>query len=676
MIDRTQRILLELMKQRESLTSEQLAQKVGVSSRTIKSEMPRVASTLEQNGAHLEARRNCGYAIEVEDAARYDDLREEIQIRAVHIAMAGYDDTSRLLHICRKLVAAPTGAKVDEIAEDLCLSRSAVQKPLRQARAICESYHLTVASSPGGGTRVYGTEHMMRIAMVEFFEIHFHKFKLDESDQEYARWIGCDYQERQDIRHCFLKTLRESGVSMRDSATQRMAMYFIIARNRVRAGLNVILPEAWIDEIRTTPYFKVSQAIIDDLNASFEGFAFNRHEVAFLAIWMLQNHDVNCSVPLEPLAPYLYREVQDTAAAMIEVVERRTGCPFSQLSGLQPLLEQTILPMLAGHRYGMDGGRRFDYESERKCLRSPVAVYVGSEFVVALSEIVGCSYSLSDTMMLAAMVLGIVDRVSFPVKPLRMLITSGLGPEYARIEGEMLQQRFGPLIASVHACELYEIRGYDEADYDVAITDVGTFGYNYSYPVAAMGIVRPDEDMRGVHDDILINAYDIDGLLPSDEAVQVHSCIHLETVEQFLALLRLEYEGVDEVARVLDRAATAKDMPLESTPVPIRHGRMFVVAPLMTELDDGDGLQASHQRSERFEFYQFATPLRWGGERVSSAFLCIFDFSRGMERFKALERLLYLLATKVSDLTPFMEHPAPFIRELLRDSLKIMPTIG
>lgn len=690
MIDRAQRILLMLMEQGGPLTSAQLAERVGVSSRTIKNAMGQVAKILAENGAELNSRRNRGYDIVVHDQQRYQELLDRISTHAVHIAMAGYDNTTRVLHICRKLVAAPAGAKIEEICEDLCLSRSAVRKPLRQARAFCESFHLKITSSPSGGIRVFGEERMMRLAMVEFFEVHFHKFQLDDSDREYARWIGCDYQERQDIRHCFLKALRESGVSMRDSATQRMSMYFIIARNRVRAGLDIILPEAWIAEIQQTPFYEVARVIVDSLNDQFEGFEFSRHEIAFLGMWIMQNHDVNCRVDLKALVPFLYPQVAKAAAEVLALVARRTGLNFAEVPGARGLLEQIIMPILAGHRYDMDGFRRFDYETERISLKSPLAVYLGNEFIHALGEVTGCAYSLSDTLLLAAMVLGIVEQVAFPLKPLRLLITCGMGPEYARIEGAMLQQRFPELIQSVHACELYEIRGYDERLYDAVIADVGTFGYNYSYPLANMGIVRAESDIGKVHDTVLINAYDTDDLLIDEDAIHVRTSLRLETVDQFIALLKLEHEGDEAIARALDIVSASKDQPLESTPAAVQEGVLFLVAPLVKRdgrepgRDQGeDAARAGADRwestdgheGERLDYYRFLTPLRWGDERISSAFFCVLDFSRGMQRLKAMERVLYVLAMKAGDLAPFVAQPLPFIRAALRNSLKLFPEI-
>lgn len=665
MVDRTQRILLELMKANGNpLTSAQLAQVVGVSSRTIKSTMPRVADTLQANGAELSSRRNRGYSIVVHDGVAYHNLVEKTNMQAVHIAMAGYDDTTRILHICRKLVAAPAGAKIDEICEDLCLSRSAVRRPLRQARAFCESFHLQITSSSSGGIRVFGEERMMRLAMVEFFEIHFHKVQLDDSDREYARWIGCDYQERQDIRHAFLSVLRESGISMRDSATQRMAMYFIIARNRVRAGLDVILPQAWVREIKLTPHYLVANSIVERLSREFEGFDFGEHELAFLAIWLLQNHDVNCAVDIKPIAPFLYDDVVDTAEKLFRMVAQRTGADFSCVPGARRMLEHTLLPLLVGHRYDMDGCRRFDYESERRGLGSPISVYFGNEFALALHEVTGCRFSLSDMLLLAAVVMGLSERTSFPVKPLRLLITSGLGPEYAHIEGELLEHRFSELIESVRACELYEIRGFDEREYDACITDIGGFGYNYTYPWTSMGITRASLDVGSVHDAVLINAFDIEGLLPSESIIHIRANVRLSTVDQFLSLLMLEHEGEPLVQRALELVAHSKDHALSNAPAVVCDGCLFLIAP---QVGDGD---------ERMDYYQFDEAIHWDDERVTKALFCVFNFSHGMQSLKMLERILYLLANHAGTMKPFAEHPLPFIRELVRESLKLFPSFS
>lgn len=89
------------------------------------------------------------------------------------------------------------------------------------------------------------------MTITELFEFHFHKVELDQSDEEYARWIGCEFQEWQDIRHAVLRVLRVNGFAVRDSISQRIAMYLILAQNRCRTGLGIQLPGSWI---RRSPF--------------------------------------------------------------------------------------------------------------------------------------------------------------------------------------------------------------------------------------------------------------------------------------------------------------------------------------------------------------------------------------------------------------------------------------
>lgn len=661
MVNRVERILLELMSAKGPTTSARLAEVLGISSRTVKSTMPQVARELERNGAELVSLPHRGYEIAVHDRASYDEFLERVKSRSIHIAMAGYDDTSRLLYIGRKLVAAPAGAKVDEICDDLCLSRSAVARPLARARSFCESFHLTVSSTPGGGINVFGDEHMVRLAMVELFEVHFHKHELDETDREYARWIGCAYQERQDIRHDFLKTLRESGISLRDSATQRTAMYLIIARNRVRAGLGITLPQAWIEEIRCTPYHQLAGDIIESLAESFEGFEFNGHEVAFLGIWLLRNHDANTTRPLAELAPFLADEVIRATAAVAELVSLRTGVDFLVSPEARELLQHILLSMVAARRYEMDGTHRFDYVTERVGLKSSLAVSFGTEFAQALAEVVGYRSTISDVLVFTDFVLAVLSQVELPVRPLRLLATSGQGPAYARIEAERLRQFFPKLIASVRACELYEIRGYDPNDYDGVLTDVDEYGYNYDYPKAVLRLDRQSLDFGTIHDELLVQAFDLDRFLPAADTVRIYLNVEAESIPQLLGMLKLMHSGQGVVEQLVERLLRRNDAPLDDLSLVVRHRCLIVVAP-------------AHDLADEFmDLYRLHTPVRWHDAQISSTLFCVFDFSGpdALVRTRVLERMLYLFPRHVTAIDGFANDPMPFIRALAQESMKL-----
>lgn len=179
-----------------------------------------------------------------------------------------------------------------------------------------------------------------------------------------------------------------------------------------------------------------------------------------------------------------------------------------------------------------------------------------------------------------------------------------------------------------------------------------------------MGITRASLDVGSVHDAVLINAFDIEGLLPSESIIHIRANVKLSTVDQFLSLLMLEHEGEPLVQRALELVAHSKDHALSNAPAVVCDGCLFLIAP---QAGDSD---------ERMDYYQFDEAIHWDDERVTKALFCVLNFSRGMQSLKMLERILYLLASHAGTMKPFAEHPLPFIRELVRESLKLFPSFS
>lgn len=190
MNNRQRGIFLQLVAVEEPMTSEQLARELGVSSRTIKTDMAAIAPELADNGVELLSRRNRGYSLQIVDETRFKKFYNVLSLEfGTNLPR---DEEGRQFHIARKLVASGRGVLVDELAEGLYLSRGGLREPLQAALRFCESFRLKVVSTPGQGLQVTGEEHRVRLAMTELFGIHFHQVEPDPRDREYLVWIGCE----------------------------------------------------------------------------------------------------------------------------------------------------------------------------------------------------------------------------------------------------------------------------------------------------------------------------------------------------------------------------------------------------------------------------------------------------------------------------------------------------
>ena len=654
MVDRSQRILYELIRTKGPRTSIELADAVGVSVRTIKNEMPRVSRLLTDNGARLEARRNYGYSIIIVDAEAYERLTFDVTLNASNVMASDYDDESRLLYICRRIVAASGGVKVEELCDELCLSRTAIRKPLKEAYEFCRSFRLNLMTLPHHGICCEGVEHMWRLAMVELFEIHFHKYVPRELDQDYGYWMACPDDERQEIRHIFLATLRNSSIALRDGTTQKIAIYLMLARNRHREGMKITLPAPWVHEIAETPFFSLAKEIFHQLETEYDDFNGDEQETAFLAMYMLANMDVNLYRDIAALFPDLYQDTASISEESIIEMQRVTGLTLTEAPWFELLAQHALLPLVAAGRYGMDGCCRFDIDSEQFSVQNPLQVYLAGVFGDIVNRIAGLRLSSADILPLATLMAGLLEMVELPTEPLRLLVTSAMGVEYARLVGERVRQTFPGLVAATEPFELYEIRGLDTNQYDAVVTDVEPATYNYAYPMARMSLGQYGLDLERVHDTLLINAYVLDGLLPDSNHVRIYSSGKYRTFDDFLKVLYLrdcENESVSEGTDILKSNDILKRCVGQSSAF------LFSVA--------------NSENNERIELYAFESPLKWGGKKVRFAVYARLFLGKGLEGVKVRDRLFTMMRQEKEYFSELAFDPKTTLDRLTRASFKL-----
>ena len=186
---RVDNIIYQLAGSDDPLTADELGKKLAVSSRTIKSEMAEVRSELKKVGAELQAKRNEGYSLVIVDKQVFDDFYAQLVLRSS--IMNNYyalDGQARFLYITRKLVSSSKYVRIEDLADEMFISRSALQKSLTEAMIFLKSFHLEWENRKGLGIRCYGKEYHVRIAMTELFAVHFHKAVLNDAGMEYSKW--------------------------------------------------------------------------------------------------------------------------------------------------------------------------------------------------------------------------------------------------------------------------------------------------------------------------------------------------------------------------------------------------------------------------------------------------------------------------------------------------------
>lgn len=528
----------------QTMTSQELAERIGVSAHTIKNEMPQVAQILNENGARLVSRRHKGYYVEVLDPEAYDTFSAVTSIRQMPGSMLNADREGRVRYLSRRIISTETGIKKEQLADQLFLSASALREPLSMATRLCESFGLRIVSRPGTGMRVEGEEYKRRLALTEVSGVHFHKETLDCSDPDSASWLSCGYEERQDIRHTFLKILRESPISLRDSATQRVAVYLIIARNRVQNGHEIRLPDPWLESISGTMFYPLAQSIYHTLEEQYGGYAMPRDEVAFLGILLFSMLDVNLKRDPFSLHPGFAGQAGRLRDRVLVYLKQETGLDFAPLPMARDLLQQILFNLIAQHFYGTDGTMQYDYVYELQFLDCPLCAELSRRVIEFIQTVYPFRANRFLLAMLSCYFFSLLYEIRYPIRPLRLCSTHFLGTEYARIQTEGLKERYPELIEEITPMNLYELRRIDPAECDGVLLGNGAEqeegikpGYRYDYPVELLLLIRNERDFDRVYNTLLVEAYQYRQQLPLPENYRVIRNFQYYTPEQFFQYL-------------------------------------------------------------------------------------------------------------------------------------------
>lgn len=266
--------------------AEELARFTGVSIRTIKNDIPDLKTFCEAAGARLIAVRGQGYRIEAVNASLFEEQLVEIQ-RLFSETYYSHEYENRDNDIARRLLAEASWVKLDDIAAEMYLSRSTIKNSIQSARRLLNQFHLSVISKPGKGIRVEGAEINRRYCMLELLIYHnTSTFTYLKSDK-YLEFFETDPQKLTEIRHTMLAILRNSGRTIYDYNTHRIARYLSLMKNRYQAGFRIELPRSYQSILKRLSEFKISEDILHAETTLIPGIPLTESEIMGLEMLIL-----------------------------------------------------------------------------------------------------------------------------------------------------------------------------------------------------------------------------------------------------------------------------------------------------------------------------------------------------------------------------------------------------
>ncbi|HEC2163515.1 PRD domain-containing protein [Klebsiella oxytoca] len=149
--------------QNETLPQEELAQRLSVSTRTVRADITALNALLQHYGAQFILTRGSGYQLVIHDLSRYQTL-EESAPKAQHIPRTAAD---RIHFLLVRFLTSAFSIKLEDLADAWFVSRATLQGDMVDVRERFQRYQLTLETRPRHGMKLFGSEVSIRACLTD-----------------------------------------------------------------------------------------------------------------------------------------------------------------------------------------------------------------------------------------------------------------------------------------------------------------------------------------------------------------------------------------------------------------------------------------------------------------------------------------------------------------------------
>ncbi|WP_017434085.1 BglG family transcription antiterminator [Saccharococcus caldoxylosilyticus] len=283
--NRLKEIIKELVSNDEPVTSDYLSKMVGVTPRTIRNDIRALNLELKKIGIKIEAVRGVGYFISPKLDHKDKELIEELfQLNEQQGSHVPISPEERVIYILKSIIMADDYITIEQLANQLFVSKSTVDNDLKQVEELLNKYEVTLVKKPNFGIKVIGDEMKIRFCLSNCLS----NMKNEQSQQEISfdnltilNGIDIDL-----IKSITRKQIEYLPFKLAELSFNNLIIHIAIAIQRIKKGKYIEFDSFELSRIKEQQEYNIAQNIVQSLEEAFS-IKIPKQEIAYIAIHLL-----------------------------------------------------------------------------------------------------------------------------------------------------------------------------------------------------------------------------------------------------------------------------------------------------------------------------------------------------------------------------------------------------
>nr|WP_277988068.1 BglG family transcription antiterminator [Halobacillus kuroshimensis] len=466
---RERKILEQLFSREETVTIKQVAEDLGISTRTVHRDLKGIESVLEEYGLHLSKQSGGWLTLEGPFENRRQFKRELHQQETVD-----YTPEERQVLILSKLLESREPVKLSALAADLGVTSATASNDLDKVEIHLESFDLTLVRRRGYGVEVNGAESGIRKAISSLIMKHLNELDLfsilQQNMQAEKKPVSSISGQVLEFVQPDKLTLIETHVDqlrdklhypLADSAYIALVIHLGLAIERIQYGEIILMEEEQLDKLRHSKEFEFARELTRMLADAFQ-LDIPEAETGFITMHLMgakARYDRH-SVLEDSSMSVAFKTKQ-----LITEVTKRTGIHFQQSDRLLHDLVAHLKPSLYRLQHQMGIENTF---TDQMMVDYP-ELFVHIE--ESLAEVFPDLYFPKEEVAFVVMHFASALLKLEGKRGLDILVVCSSGIGTAKILAAKLQKRFHE-IETVEHRSLFELKDMVKENYDVIVSTI------------------------------------------------------------------------------------------------------------------------------------------------------------------------------------------------------------
>ena len=461
-MDRRLQLIL-LMPEDDFITNRQLSETLGVSNRTVYNDITQLNQMMRDKGAQLISKPRYGVKLVVTDRGKFLTFLRSLETDAVTV---GDSAETRLSKAVERMILADAPIRMDDLADELHISRSTLKMDLKKARLFLGRYSLEIDYRSYTGMRILGTEKNLRRCLAKI-------------DQNMIASDGSFLSTDMDAISAILKDIfKRYRYRMAAYSFQNFVTHVYVSICRIRQGKEIAF--TWADERSDTDrqLKEVAEAVVMALEKAYK-VTFSRAEYQYILLHLECKKIVTGKRDTVVTA-----EVYEAVTQMLREVQRVFHYDFQHDFELITNLSTHIVPLRLRLQYDMP----FENPMLSEIREGELLSYEMANVACGvLAEIYGKKVSPDEVAYIALHFHVAIERYKKRYKK-NVLIVCGTGKGSAMLLAYRVKEEYGKYLNVVGTHESIDLSEINFTHVDYLLT---TVPIHERVPVPVIEISKP-----------------------------------------------------------------------------------------------------------------------------------------------------------------------------------------